>query len=65
MAKEKDVKIESVKQHYIPYPIKDELIGMNMKRLETDVVIFGGGTAGLAAAVTAAERGARVIVLEK
>ncbi|MEM2868310.1 MAG: FAD-dependent oxidoreductase, partial [Candidatus Bathyarchaeia archaeon] len=43
----------------------DELIGMNMKRLETDVVIFGGGTAGLAAAVTAAERGARVIVLEK
>jgi fumarate reductase flavoprotein subunit len=36
-----------------------------MKRLETDVAIIGGGTAGLPAAVAAAERGARVIVLEK
>jgi len=36
-----------------------------MKQLETDVVIVGGGTCGLAAAVAAAERGARVTILEK
>jgi fumarate reductase flavoprotein subunit len=37
----------------------------NMEELMADVVVFGGGTAGLAAAVAAAERGARVIVFEK
>ena len=36
-----------------------------MKRLETDVAIVGGGTAGMAAAVSAAENGARVMVFEK
>jgi len=35
------------------------------KNLEADVVIIGGGGAGLAAAIAAAEKGARVIVLEK
>jgi fumarate reductase flavoprotein subunit len=36
-----------------------------MKQLETDVAIIGGGTAGLATAVAAAERGAKVIAFEK
>ena len=36
-----------------------------MEKLSADIVVFGGGTAGLAAAVAAAERGAHVIVLEK
>lgn len=33
--------------------------------LETDVVVIGGGGTGLAAAVSAAEAGMRVILLEK
>jgi fumarate reductase flavoprotein subunit len=37
----------------------------NMDNLQTDIVILGAGGAGLAAAVTAAEQGAKVIVLEK
>lgn len=36
-----------------------------MKQIETDVAIVGGGTAGLAAAVAAAEKGAKVTVIEK
>jgi fumarate reductase flavoprotein subunit len=36
-----------------------------MKVIETDIAIIGGGTAGLGAAVAAAERGARVTVIEK
>jgi fumarate reductase flavoprotein subunit len=36
-----------------------------MKQLEADVAVVAGGTAGLAAAVAAAENGARVIVFEK
>ncbi|OGO19160.1 MAG: hypothetical protein A2144_14610 [Chloroflexi bacterium RBG_16_50_9] len=36
-----------------------------MKQLETDVVVVAAGTAGLAAAVAAAEGGARVIAFEK
>ncbi len=36
-----------------------------MKQLEADVVVISAGTAGLAAAVTAAEGGASVIVFEK
>lgn len=36
-----------------------------MRELDTDVVIVGGGASGLAAAITAAERGAQVIILEK
>jgi len=35
------------------------------ENLEADFVVIGGGGAGLAAAVTAAEKGARVVVLEK
>jgi len=36
-----------------------------MQQYNTDVVVLSAGTAGLPAAVTAAENGARVIVLEK
>lgn len=36
-----------------------------MKRLDTEIVVVSAGTAGLAAAVTAAEKGAKVIVFEK
>jgi fumarate reductase flavoprotein subunit len=36
-----------------------------MKTLETDIAIIGGGTAGLAAAVAAAELGAKVSIFEK
>ncbi len=36
-----------------------------MKQLETDVVVIAAGLSGLAAAVSAAENGARVICLEK
>lgn len=34
-------------------------------RLDTDVLVIGGGTAGTMAALTAAEHGARVLLLEK
>jgi fumarate reductase flavoprotein subunit len=36
-----------------------------LKQLETEIAIIGGGTAGLAAAVAAAEKGAKVTVIEK
>ena len=36
-----------------------------MKKLETDVVVAGGGLSGLAAGISAAENGAEVIILEK
>lgn len=36
-----------------------------MREFETDVVVIGGGASGLAAAITAAEKGAQVMVLEK
>ena len=36
-----------------------------MGQLETDIVVIAGGTAGLAAAISAAERGADVVVFEK
>ena len=36
-----------------------------MKQLETDIAIVGAGTAGLAAAIAAAEKGAKVTVFEK
>ncbi len=38
---------------------------MSNERMEADVVVVGSGVAGLAAAIAATERGARVIVLEK
>jgi len=44
--------------------IKNEDQIMGSDRIETDVVVAGAGGAGLSAAVTAAEKGARVIVLE-
>ena len=36
-----------------------------MRELETDVIVIGGGASGLAAAISAAEQGAEVMVLEK
>ena len=36
-----------------------------MKQLASDVLVLGSGAAGLAAGVTAAESGKRVILLEK
>ena len=36
-----------------------------MKQLTTDVVIIAGGPAGLAAAITAGERGLKSVILEK
>lgn len=36
-----------------------------MREFETDIVVVGGGASGLAAAITAAEKGAEVIILEK
>lgn len=39
--------------------------GKKIETLKTDIVIIGGGGAGMAAAVQAAEMGAKVIVLEK
>ena len=38
---------------------------MNRRAMETDVVVIGSGVTGLAAALTAAEGGAKVIVFEK
>lgn len=34
-------------------------------RLECDVLVIGGGTAGTMAALSAADEGARVLILEK
>ncbi|MDT7794063.1 MAG: hypothetical protein QOD59_3499, partial [Mycobacterium sp.] len=34
-------------------------------RLDCDVLVIGGGTAGTMAALTAAEHGAQVLLLEK
>lgn len=36
-----------------------------MKQVNTDVVIIAGGPAGLAAAITAGERGLKSVILEK
>lgn len=44
-----------------PYPIEFD----TTERLEADVLVIGGGAAGCFASVGAAERGARVIMLEK
>jgi fumarate reductase flavoprotein subunit len=41
-----------------------EGIGVN-QAYDTDIVIVGGGLSGLSAALTAAERGAKIILLEK
>lgn len=38
---------------------------MNKPQLETDILVVGGGSAGIAAAVAAARNGSKVILLEK
>jgi glycine/D-amino acid oxidase-like deaminating enzyme len=40
-------------------------VSTGVQEVETDVLVIGGGGAGLAAAVSAAEAGGRVIVAEK
>ena len=44
---------------------KDLEMAKRSSEIETDVLIIGGGGAGLAAAVSAAEEGVRVVVAEK
>ena len=36
-----------------------------MKKMETDIIVAAAGLSGLAAAISAAENGARVLVFEK
>ena len=38
---------------------------MKTHHLKTDVVVMGGGLAGLNAAIAAAERGVRVVIMDK
>ena len=38
---------------------------MNEERVETDILIIGGGAAGLNAALTAREAGLNVIIMDK
>jgi fumarate reductase flavoprotein subunit len=40
-------------------------VNLNTETVKADIVIIGGGGAGMAAAVQAAEKGAKVVVLEK
>ena len=48
-------------------PLETELVPSieDRLRLECDVLVVGGGTAGTMAAISAAEHGARVLLLEK
>ena len=43
----------------------EKAVSSEVKKLEADVVVVGAGLSGLCAAVSAAENGAKVIVLEK
>jgi fumarate reductase flavoprotein subunit len=49
----------------IPFEEKMNMKSNNVEKLEADVVVIGGGGTGLAAALAAAEKGARVILVEK
>jgi fumarate reductase flavoprotein subunit len=45
--------------------LSETIIPTPAQTLDADIVVIGAGTAGLPAALTAAERGAKVIILEK
>ncbi|MBU3071819.1 FAD-dependent oxidoreductase [Clostridium estertheticum] len=47
------------------YKQAENKIGIITKTIETEVIVCGGGTAGIITALTAAENGAKVILLEK
>ncbi|MGQ9586466.1 MAG: FAD-dependent oxidoreductase [Anaerolineae bacterium] len=49
----------------MPKGAKDPRLPKGVKQWDADIVVLGGGLAGLAAAVTAAEQGATVILIEK
>ena len=53
------IEVSKTKEGYM-----SDMIEMN-KPLECDVLVAGGGVAGLMAAIAAAEEGAKVIVAEK
>ncbi|NLT22273.1 MAG: FAD-dependent oxidoreductase [Syntrophorhabdus sp.] len=55
----------SSRDHFARHQRDDEAGGQAIMDHETDIVIAGGGLSGLSAALTAAEYGLRVILLEK
>ncbi|WP_028972523.1 FAD-dependent oxidoreductase [Spirochaeta cellobiosiphila] len=65
--------LDAIKAALLNAGAKDEQLGRDVvkknegeiKELQTDIVVIGAGGSGTAAAVTAAEHGAKVIVLEK
>src|SRR5580693_226468 len=52
------------RQHALPHPLM-QIPDQTPVRLDCDVLVIGGGTAGTMAALSAAEHGAQVLLLEK